>query len=244
MNRGREAVEVLRPQGRGHVLLTSEHAGEALPEGVDWPAQDEWLRGTHWAVDLGAAALTRELSAAMDAPAILARYSRLWADANRPHDSDTLFRELAEGRPVALNQSLSPAERTRRLEHCYAPYHAAVRETLAASAARVVFAIHSFTPVYEGERRSLALGVLFDREEELACEVARALEALGQPVALNEPYSGRLGLIYSASVHAEAHGCRALELEVRQDLCVDASFRAELTEVLVRALDAWDAREI
>ncbi|NCQ62277.1 MAG: hypothetical protein GW913_16615, partial [Myxococcales bacterium] len=89
-----------------------------------------------------------------------------------------------------------------------------------------------------------ALGVLFDREEELACEVARALEALGQPVALNEPYSGRLGLIYSASLHAEAHGRRALELEVRQDLCVDASFRAELTEVLVRALDAWDAREI
>jgi len=243
MTQASDAVEILLPEGRSHVLLTSEHAGGDLPPGEAWPEADAWLRETHWAVDLGAAALTRELSVALHAPAVLARYSRLWVDANRPEDSDTLFREMAEGRPVALNRGLSAAQREARMERCYAPYHAAVDATLAASEASIVFAIHSFTPLYEGEPRSLGVGVLFDREEQLAKDVASALAPLPQPVALNEPYSGRLGMIYSASHHAQRHGRRALELEVRQDLCVDAAFRAQLVPLLVDALNAWHAGE-
>ncbi len=69
--------------------------------------------------------------------------------------------------------------------------------------------------------------------------VASALEPLEHPVALNEPYSGRLGMIYSASHHAGRHGRRALELEVRQDLSVDADFRARLVPLVLEALTTW-----
>lgn len=239
MRQDDEAVERLRPQGKSHVLLTSEHAGEVLPEGEVWPEEDDWIRGTHWAVDRGAAELTRELSAAMDAPAVLARYSRLWVDANRADDSDTLFRTVAEGRSIALNRGLTEEQRAERTAQAYAPYHAAVNAALEVSPARIVLSIHTFTPEYEGVRRTLAVGVLFDLEEQLAKVVAEALRALDQPVALNEPYSGRLGMIYSASHHAERHGRRALELEVRQDLCVEAGFRAHLLPLLIEALDRW-----
>ncbi len=38
-------------------------------------------------------------------------------------------------------------------------------------------------------------------------------------------YSGRAGLIYCAKRHAVAHGRRAIELEVRQDLAVEPGVR-------------------
>ena len=50
------------------------------------------------------AELTRELSAAVAAPAVIAQFSRLLVDANRPLDSPTLFRDVADGQPVHLNQ--------------------------------------------------------------------------------------------------------------------------------------------
>ena len=80
----------------------------------------------------------------------------------------------------------------------------------------------------------MQIGVLFDEEEPLAEDVARVLREAGFIVAMNEPYSGRDGLIYSAARHAAAHGKRALELEVRQDLAVSEAFRARLVPVLAR----------
>ena len=63
--------------------------------------------GTQWSVDLGADELTVELAQALGSPAVLARFSRLLVDANRPADSSTLFRDEAEGRPVRLNTELT-----------------------------------------------------------------------------------------------------------------------------------------
>lgn len=232
-----------RVEGDGlPLVLTAEHASERMPAPWEWPEADRWLVGTHWAYDIGAAELTRELAEGLGATAILARFTRLLADPNRPESDPTLFREVAEGHPVALNQSLSPEERARRLERLWRPYHAAVDEAVRGSHAPLVLAIHTFTPIYEGEVRELEVGVLFDREEDLAVELADALRAVGLNVALNEPYSGRAGLIYSAHRHAETHGRRALELEVRQDLAVEEVFRARLIGVLGRWLPPVIAR--
>ena len=224
------------------LLLTAEHASERMPSPWEWPEADRWLVGTHWAYDIGAAELTRELARRLGATAVLARFTRLLADPNRPEGDPTLFREVAEGHPVALNRGLSPEERARRLERLWRPYHAAVDAAVRASNAPLVLAIHTFTPLYEGEARQLEVGVLFDREEDLAKELHDALGAVGVNVALNEPYSGRAGLIYSAHRHAETHGRRALELEVRQDLAVEDVFRERLVRVLERWLPAVIAR--
>ena len=60
-----------------------------------------------------------------------------------------------------------------------------------------------------------------------------ALRAVYPAVAANEPWSGKDGLIYSAERHAHRHGRIALELEVRQDLATDATWRQQLVAVLV-----------
>jgi len=76
-----ELVE--KRSARCPIILTCEHASERMPEPFRFPEEDAWLVGTHWAYDLGAADLTRELADAIGAAAVLSRFSRLLIDPNR-----------------------------------------------------------------------------------------------------------------------------------------------------------------
>ena len=220
-----DAVEQIG--GDGPILITCEHASQRMPPGWSWPEEDRWLIDTHWAYDLGARELAVSLAGALGAAAVLSRHSRLLIDPNRDETSPTLFLTEAEGRPVHLNTThLCDAERRRRIERLLRPYHAELDACVRASAAPTLVAMHSFTPIYQGQVRTIEVGVLFDRDEDLARRVASALDARGLTVALNEPYSGLAGLIYSIDRHARAHSRQAVELEVRQDLATDPSFRA------------------
>jgi predicted N-formylglutamate amidohydrolase len=230
-----EAFEVVRGGDRAAVILTCEHASERLPAPWRWPAGDERLVGTHWAFDPGAAELTRELAARLGAVAILSRFSRLLSDPNRAEDEPSLFRDLAEGAKVQLNAAVEAADRQRRLALYYRPFHAAIDREVAATSAHTLLSVHSFTPLYEGQRRWLEVGVLFDRDEELGLLLVAAFDRAGFHVRPNEPYSGKDGLIHSAATHAAKRDLRAVEIEVRQDLAVVPAFRARVIDVLAAA---------
>lgn len=231
-----DSVELVVGRADADVALTCEHASDRFPPPYELEGDDRRLLGTHWAVDLGARELTLELAAALGAPAVLSRCSRLVIDVNRDLGSTTLFRDVADDLPIAFNRNLSDDVRRDRIDRFHAPYHAAIDAMLARCGAPLVFAVHSFTDRYEGEPRAMEIGVLFDREQALADELIHALRIAGFVTAANEPWSGKAGLIYSADRHASAHGRHALEIEVRQDLCADRAFRARLVPVLVAAL--------
>ncbi len=233
-----DLVEVLEGDPHATVLLTCEHASNHLPAPWQWPPQDAWLVETHWAWDLGIADVTRALAEHAGLPAVLARFSRLLCDVNRPLDADTLFRPFADGHPVHLNQALSDTERQVRIDRLHTPYHHAVDQLLGRYPRALVLSMHSFTPVYEaGPPRPMEIGVLFDKEEALSHRIAEAMARDGWRVALNEPYSGRDGLIYSAERHATRHERRALELEVRNDVASDPARRPALVRSIRRALE-------
>ncbi|MFO0711608.1 MAG: N-formylglutamate amidohydrolase [Sandaracinus sp.] len=225
------------------IVMTCEHASERVPEafaqntGFAWPEADRWLRGTHWSYDLGAEEIALAHARAVGATLVCARFSRLLIDPNRPLDASTLFRDVAEGRAITMNRDLSARARQARIEQLYEPFHDAVDRAVAASTkADIVFAVHTFTHEYEGQRRTLELGVLFDREDALGARVLEGLRAAGFDAAANEPWSGKAGLIHVASHHGDRYGKRALELEVRQDLATNAAFRARLVSVLADLL--------
>ncbi len=215
------------------LFLTCEHASQRLPARYAFVGPDQRLIGTHWAYDLGARELVLELAQALAASAVLARYSRLLIDPNRAEDHPDLFRQSADGSAVLLNQDVRESERRKRIDSYYHPYHAAVDATLAQVSAPTLLSIHTFTPIYEGQVRQVELGVLFDTDDGPAEALLSALRAVYPAVAANEPWSGKDGLIYSAERHAHRHGRIALELEVRQDLATDATWRQKLVAVLV-----------
>lgn len=233
----RDPVELIDEGAAGPIVLTCEHASNRLPDGWGW-GEDAWLAPTHWAWDPGAAAFTAALARRFQARAALASFSRLVIDPNRPLDSETLIRVEAEGRRVGLNHGLGPTDRHERVERCWTPFHAAADRVVASSPASLLVSIHSFTPVYEGQVREVELGVLFDEDEALAHRLIAELSPSGFAVRANEPYSGRGGLMYSASKHARAHGKAALELELRQDLLADPAGFARLLDAVERGLAA------
>ncbi len=134
-----------------------------------------------------------------------------------------------------MNVGIALEERQRRIEQLYRPYHAAVDAAAAASAAPWMFSVHTFTPLYEGNPRTLELGILFDTEEDAARSLGERCAQAGFEVDYNEPYSGREGLIYSVERHALKHGKRPLEIELRNDLAEDPAKRG----LLVEALAEW-----
>lgn len=222
--------------GRGPLLLTCEHATNALPPGYAWPAEDAWITRTHWAFDLGIAEVTRGLADHLGLTAVLCGFSRLIVDPNRTVTDPTLFRRLADGREIALNRHIDEADASRRMA-LYDAYHAAIDRALAETPGRGVLSMHSFTPQYEDQPpRPMEVGVLFDRDEDIAVRLGAAIARAGLKVALNEPYSGKGGLMYAVELHAGAAGRIALELEVRQDLADDPDQRRRLVPAIASAL--------
>jgi len=229
------AVEVLRCGSSAIALITCEHASAEFPAPWTLSAEDSWLEGTHWTFDLGARALAGELCEVLGTVGVLARFSRLVADPNRPTDAQDLFRATADGRPILMNQRIDGVDRDRRLA-LWEKYHHTLHGEVERSSAEILFAVHTFTPSYEGVPREMEIGVLFDQEEGLAERVRADLASEGFHVAMNAPYSGKDGLMYSVDLHAKKHGRRALELEVRQDLAVRSGVRRRIALSVHRTL--------
>ena len=233
------------PGAGGPFVFTCEHATNELPEWEPEPGDRRFL-AEHWGWDIGAGDLTRALGRLTGSGAVLARFSRLVCDPNRDPEEPSFVVTAIDGEALALNRGVDAGERRRRRERYFDPYHAAIDAALRARRTRGgefrLCAIHSFTPVWLGQPRPMEVGVLFDAHDEHAWRLEGALAAEGFAVALNAPYSGKDGLIYSARRHGRAHGLVYVELEVRQDL-IDSGAKAEAVAVRVaRALSVLAPR--
>ena len=218
----RDSFEDVAGNLAGGLLLLCDHASNRIPaEYRDLGLPSSELE-RHIAYDIGAAALTRELALRLRAPAVLSCFSRLVIDPNRGADDPTLIMRLSDGAVVPGNAGVDAAERERRLNRFFRPYHARIShvidEMLAAGKPPAILSIHSYTPVWKGAARPWHAGVLWDRDPRLALPLIDALRAeAGMQVGDNEPYEGALknDTMY---VHATSRGLAHALLEVRNDL--------------------------
>ncbi len=176
----------------------------------------------HIAWDIGAGELARGISNALDAPAVLAGYSRLIVDCNRPPYHEESIRSESDGWVIPGNQALDELDRRARLACFFDPYHEAIAAMLGGFRARgiapLLVSVHTFTPLMSGKLRPWHAGVLWDRDEPSARHMIEGLGAIeGIVVGDNEPYSGRHPAAYTVDHHAEARGLRHVCVEIRQD---------------------------
>lgn len=218
-----DAFEIYGPAGTGPFLFTCEHASARVPAPARSSAADRpWLE-THWGHDIGGRSLGRELVRLTESRGIFARFSRLVCDANREPEHPDLIRAHTEGHPLSFNLALTEGERRRRILAYHEPYHQAIdvevaRHVAGRGSELLLLSLHTFTPVWEGQVRPMDIGVLFSDHDALAEGLAGELEREGLRTALNEPYSGKEGLIYAAARHGAKHRVVYLELEVNQAL--------------------------
>lgn len=221
-----EPVAVENADGKGTVLLVCEHASNTLPVRFGTLGLKPDVLASHIAWDPGALAVARRLSAALDATLVYQRYSRLIYDCNRPPEAPGAMPASSEIFDIPGNRDLSEEERQARTQALYIPFHDTVRSLISARQARgqetVVVTIHSFTPVYNGQPRSVELGILHDEDSRLAdAMLALAADAPLFKTERNEPYGPADGVTHTLVLHGISNGLSNVMIEVRNDLIDD-----------------------
>jgi predicted N-formylglutamate amidohydrolase len=234
-------VELANEAGAAPILLTCDHASRRTPRclGDLGLAAPDLVRHIAW--DIGAADVTRHMADGLDAPAVLAGYSRLVVDCNRHLHDPSLMPAISDRTPIAANANLAPADRQARLDALYHPYHQAIASRLdrftAAGVVPVFLSIHSCTPEMNGRFRPWHIGVCWADDRRLAGPIMEAL-ARDPDIAVgdNQPYNLDLQEDYSVPVHAIARGLPYLQVEIRQDLIATPAGARHWADLLLAAL--------
>ncbi len=223
---------IINPQGQAKVLLVGDHASNAIPKSLGNLGLDHAALGQHIAYDIGTHKLANHLSQHLDAPAVLAGYSRLVIDLNRSLEDDSLMPEVSDETVIEGNQNMSVEHRNLRIHSFYTPYRKAIDGMLHDFRERNIvpafIAIHSFTPQMAGFERPWHVGVLWDKDPRISLPLMENLRAHSERFNIgdNEPYSGKHPADYTIDHHAEASGIPHVSIEIRQDL-VDTETGAE-----------------
>ena len=228
------------------ILLVCDHASRRFPEVLGTLGLDPVALRCHLALDIGAGPLTERLATTLSATAVLCQYSRLIVDCNRLLMDPSAFLEFGDGIVVPGNRNLQPEDKKVRADEIYWPYHGAVEsevERLGAAGRPPIFvAVHSFTPVLNGESRLCEMGVLWDTDRMTAEIFLHDLREAGFHVGDNEPYSGKAPHDFTVDQHAESIGLPHVGIEIRQDLIDDEQGIAEICGVLQSIIASLPAR--
>ncbi|MBN8954503.1 MULTISPECIES: N-formylglutamate amidohydrolase [unclassified Rhizobium] len=214
---------VVNPDGRSPYLLVCEHASNRIPRALGDLGLPESERQRHIAWDIGVSALSQYLSQALDAPLFMANYSRLVIDCNRPLGVPSAIPEISETTTVPGNLDLSAEEKAHRVDVLFKPFADAISRRLdlrqAEGKRTLVVGIHSFTPVYFGNRRPWQAGILYRDAVPFARSLIASLSADPElTVGDNEPYHIHPDEDYTVPVHADERGLPGALIEVRHDL--------------------------
>ena len=228
-------VQALNPDGASDIVLLCEHASNHIPAEYAGLGLAPDALERHIAWDIGAAAVTRQLSVLLDAPAFLGTTSRLLIDLNRPLDAPSSIVTRSEATDIPGNLDLDRAERDHRARRIFRPFHTWVSHHLdrrqhAGRPVRLV-SIHSFTPIFLGVERPWDGGVLFDRAQAFGTRVVNGLRQAGLNVEANVPYHTDRAEDFAVPVHGDDRNIPAILIEIRNDQIRDEA-----------GIDAWATR--
>lgn len=223
---------IINEHGSGQVLLVGDHVSNSIPAAMNRLGLDESILQQHIAYDIGTRKLINHLSQHLDAPAVLAGYSRLVVDLNRSLEDPSIIPEISDSIPIPGNQNMTHAERAQRVHCIFTPYRCAIDRMLHRFRERgqipAFIAIHSFTPEMAGVARPWHAGMLWDTDPRIPVPLMNNLRSHpdGFHIGDNQPYSGKHPADYTIDHHAESTGLPHVSIEIRQDL-VDTEDGAE-----------------
>jgi predicted N-formylglutamate amidohydrolase len=222
LSKGLVAVEILVPETSIPSLVVCDHACNLVPNQLADLGLSREILSRHIAWDIGAASVARRLASRLGATAVLSGVSRLVIDCNRPLGHSTSICPASDGTPIPGNCALENEHIRQRETQYFYPYHGAIStqlrrlEDIFVEVAAVI-AVHSFTPVMNGQARPWHVGILWNRDPRLAVPLIEALRSGGDlVVGDNQPYSGR-ECNYTLDLHGGSCGRPHVSIEIRQD---------------------------
>jgi predicted N-formylglutamate amidohydrolase len=230
-------------EGRSAFVIAVDHASRRIPKRLGTLGLPGSELERHIAWDIGALEVARRIATALDAHLVAQNYSRLVIDCNRDPRVPSSIPTVGELTDIPGNVGLSEDEVAVRRAEIFTPYHDHLRALLderQRAGRRTIFvAQHSMTDVFKRARREMHAAVLYNRDRRFAGLVLDMLRREpGLIVGDNQPYFVSDDTDYTIPTHGEARGLPHVEIEVRQDLIVDATGQAEWAQRLTRVLQA------
>ena len=211
------------------LLLTCEHGGHRIPRPYAYLFRGAAkLLASHRGWDRGALQLARLLSRELERPLLAVTWSRLFVEANRSPTNRRIWSDFTKALPRE--------ERQRILEKWWRPHRQEVERAVADAIARghrvVHVAVHSFTPVMDGDVRNTDIGLLYDSRRKQEAAFSRRWASAMQDidpalrVRFNYPYAGAAdGLTTWLRLRHPQSKYIGVELEINQALLGTARWR-------------------
>lgn len=228
----------------GAIVLSCEHAGNVVPAAYRRLfAGNRAVLTTHRGYDIGVAPLARQVARTLGVPLLACQTSRLLVEPNRSLHHRNLFSEFSRNLPAV--------DKTRLIEHIWKPHRDAVIDSVARAIRRhrqvLHLALHSFTPVLDGQVRTADIGLLYDPKRLAEKRFAMALqevlrETAGLRIRRNYPYRGHAdGLTTALRRVFDPGDYLGLEIELNQALLTGPRTRwKKLAQTLSDAIPrAW-----
>lgn len=226
-------VLVVNAAGSSSVVLVCEHASHHIPQSFNGLGLSQDARESHAAWDPGAMAVARQLSKNLDAVLVASEVSRLVYDCNRPPTAADAMPSRSELINVPGNEKLTQRERAARTEVFYRPFQSALHSMVQQIANPIIVTVHSFTPVYHGQIRSVEIGILHDTDTKFADAMLQTAPAhTTADVQRNEPYGPEHGVTHTLKEHAIKDGHLNVMLEIRNDLIKTTKQQDEMAVLL------------
>ena len=231
-------VKVLSSNSGRPIVLVCEHASNFLPPNFNGLGLSEQQLQSHIAWDPGALATAKLMAHNLDAALVASQVSRLMYDCNRPPHSSTAIPLSSEQQLIPGNTSLTPAAKEQRVETYYRPFEVALTQCIDSVVAPLIVTIHSFTPIYLGQTRTVEIGVLYDTDQRFADAFLRQAEKYPRfNIQRNQPYAPTDGVTHTLKHHALSRGLLNMMLEIRNDLISTPEQQHTMAEYLTHLID-------
>lgn len=216
------------------VLMVCEHASNRIPDWMQGLGLSDEAAQSHAAWDPGALGVAEKLSELLHAPLIAGRISRLVYDLNRPPEAPDAMPEVSEIYDIPGNRNLSQDDRTKRVDGVFRPFRDHLAQEIAArQSLRLLVTVHSFTPVYKGQKRAVELGILHGRDPRFAQAMLDAKpDDFAHKTAINEPYGPQDGVAHTLDLHGTENGLLNVMLEIRNDLITTTDTQTDMAKKL------------
>lgn len=200
------------------LIISCEHASNAIPTAYQTLfATHTQLLKTHQAYDIGALELAELLALSADYY-LFGTTSRLLVELNRSLHHPSLF--------STITKPLTKAHKQQILTNYYLPYQKQLVQRIQEAVTQqpvIHIAVHSFTPILNGQLRNADIGLLYDSrrstEKDFCQAWKRKLLALAPHLKIrsNYPYQGKAdGMTTYLRKQFSAEQYIGIELEVNQ----------------------------
>jgi predicted N-formylglutamate amidohydrolase len=231
----------------GACVVTCEHGGNVVPAQFRalFVGKADVLR-SHRGFDAGALVFAKRLAAALAAPLVANRTTRLLIDLNRSPGHAGLYSEITRGAPREVRAAI--------FSRHYLPHRRRIEEVVEQATGHgkpvLHLACHSFTPVLAGEVRNADVGLLYDPQHGAESELCRRwIEALHLrsprwKARRNYPYTGSSdGVCTALRKHYAQEDYLGIEIELNQRHLAYARTWQALCADLIAALQETLGRE-